>query len=545
MLNTVVKKTPDKVAFIFPVEKIHLTFAELQNQVTALGTGLLCFGLKRGDTLGIFSSSAPEYILVQFAAALIGVVLARFHIGLPNNMLKNAIIKSECVALVVGAKNDEVYKQLEEIVPDLKASDFKILQNNGKSKLQSIITNVAASQDKWKSIDDIMDIGRTNPEKGKRLLEETSKMLEFGDLYTIFYTSGSTGPLKGTLHTNVTNQNMYMVFADRYGWTNNDILLSACHSLSHIASEMSHIAPLILGMTSVILSPGTNIEDNVAVIQDERCTALFSTYPGLYKMLHYGNIDQYDCSSLRYILTGASTIPPDFIRKVSTIFQAKVLNAYGSSEAGLVSGRDIIASENEVIDKVGRPIGHTEVKIVNQNGGIVPINTLGELLVRSNFLFRSYINDEVKTRQVKSVDGWYKSGDTAKINCNGYITIVGRRQDIIIKGGQTMYYSSLVESLLSHPNVIAAYIVPVPDEELQEDFCACVSLIGNISLSADELKTYYSSNIGMSDYIPKYVIIFNDFPKTLVGKIDQKTLCLEAFRKLGLDEDWLMHGRQA
>ncbi|XP_002737926.1 medium-chain acyl-CoA ligase ACSF2, mitochondrial-like [Saccoglossus kowalevskii] len=545
LLDSVAKKTPEKEAYIFPVEKVRLTFEELQRQVCTLGTGLLSIGLKRGDTLGIISSCAPEYIMVQLAAAYIGVVLARFHVGLPNSLLKSALLKSECVALVVGANNDDVYNQLELILPDLKTSHAETLQTDEKSKLQRIITNVEASQGRWKSIYDIMNLCKKDSENGKQRLEETSKMVEFGDPYTIFYTSGSTGPLKGTLHSHMAIQNIYMMCADRYEWTNDDILLSACSSLSHATSEMSHIAPLILGMTSVILSPGAKIHDNVSVIQNEHCTVLFSTYPGLYNLLHHGKINEYDCSSLRYVMTSASTIPTDVIQKVSSIFQAKVLHTYGSSEALFVSGRDITADEKEIIDKVGRPFGHTEVKIVNEYGKIVPINTQGELLIRSNFLFRYYIHDEDKTKQVMSVDGWYTSGDLAKIDRNGYIKIAGRSQDVIMKGGKTMYYASLVESLLSHPNVKAAYIVPVPDEELQEDFCACVSLIGDTSISSDDLKDFYKANIGIPAYIPKYVMVFDDFPEMLTGKMDQKMLTLEVFTRLGLNKEWLVHGRKA
>ncbi|XP_002732860.1 medium-chain acyl-CoA ligase ACSF2, mitochondrial-like [Saccoglossus kowalevskii] len=543
MLDYVVQRTPDKEAYVFPLEKVRLTFAELKRQVDALGTKFICIGLRRGDILGILSSCAPDYILVQHAAAQIGVILARLNIGMPNSTLQTAILKSECVALLVGADDDNVHKQIMQIIPDLKTTASEILQVRDKSKLRLLFTNLAGSQDRWNSKDNT-NIGKIDPSNSKQLLEETSKCVEFGDLYTILYTSGSTGPIKGTLHSQASHQNLYMMCADRYGWTNDDVLLATCTSLSHGSSEMFLIAPLILGMTSVILSPGANIEDNVALIQHERCTALFATYPSLNNLLHHGNTNQYDCSSLRYIVTSAAAIPQDFIKKINKLFHAKVLNTYGSSEALFISGRDLIASENEVIDKVGRPFGHTEVKIVNENGGIVPINTLGELLVRSNFLFYSYINDEDKTRQVKSVDGWYRSGDIAKINNNGYITIVGRRQDIIMKGGQTMYYSSLVESLLSHPNVKAAYIVPVPDEELQEDFCACVSLIGDIPLSGHELKKFYSSNISMDIHVPKHVMVFDHFPKTSTGKIDPKSLSLEVFEKLSLDKDWLVHGRQ-
>ncbi|XP_002739634.1 medium-chain acyl-CoA ligase ACSF2, mitochondrial-like, partial [Saccoglossus kowalevskii] len=545
MLDSVVEKIPDKEAYVFPVEKIRLTFAELQRQVNALATGFINMGLKRGDTLGILSSRATEYVLVQLAAAQIGVILARFHIGLPHSMLENVILKSECVALVVGDNHDDVYNQLMKIIPDLKTTDSGLLPMTGKSKLQFIITKVAASGGRWKSIDDIMNKSNMDPEKDKKLLEETSKMVEFGDLYTIFYTSGSTGPLKGTLHSNEALQNIYMMCGDRYGWTKDDILLSACPSLSHVAADVAHTTPLVLGLTSVILSPGANIQDNVSVIHDERCSLLFATYPGLYNMLYSGNVEQYNCNSVRHILTGASIIPADFIQKISTIFQAKVLNTYASSEALAVSGIDPTDDGKGSFDNVGRPFSHTEVKIVDTNGKIVPINTLGDLFIRSNYVFRSYIHDEDKTKKVKSVNGWYKSGDIAKINSNGYITVVGRNQDIIMKGAQTMYYASLVESILSHPNVKAAYIVPVPDKELQEDFCACVSLNGNTVLSGDELRDFYVANIAMKDYIPKYVMVFNDFPKNATGKIDQIALSQEVFISLGLDTDWLVHGRKA
>nr|XP_002736537.1 PREDICTED: acyl-CoA synthetase family member 2, mitochondrial-like [Saccoglossus kowalevskii] len=541
MLDLFARKTPHKEAYIFPVEKIRLTFADLHRQVNALATGFLCVGLKRGDTLGILSSCAPEYILVQMAAATIGVILARFHIALPNDKLKNSMLKSECVALVIGTTDGDVYKRLEQIIPDLKKSGSGILQTK-ELKLQQIITNVSAAQGRWKSIDQIMKLGDVDPEGGQKLLEETRKMVEFGDLYTVFYTSGTTGPSKGTLHTYLANHNVYIMSADRFGWTTDDILLSANPSLSHCNSEIAHIVPVILGMTSVIISPGANVRDTMTAIQDERCTVLFSGYRSLYNLLHHDNIDQYDYSSLHSILTGGTTLAPDFIKNISTLFQARVLIIYGSSETLCTSGRYVTLKEKEVIDTVGRPLGHTEVKIVNENGRMVPFNTLGELLIRSNFIFRSYIQDEEKTKKAKSIDGWYKPGDIAKINSNGYITIVGKTEDVIVKGGNTMYYAILLDYILSHPNVKAACIVPVPDDEFQEDFCACVCLIEEAtSSSCDELKDFYIRNNDTYNCIPKHVMIFDDFPELPSGKIDQKSMSRDVFARLNLNEDWLEH----
>lgn len=246
-------------------------------------------------------------------------------------------------------------------------------------------------------------------------------------------------------------------------------------------------------------------------------------------MLTHLSKDNYNLSSWKEVLIGASPIPENLLKNLRENFGVAVFIIYGLTETTCMISMDV---ENKS-PSAGKLLENSEVKIIDKDGNIVPIKTIGEIAYRSPYVFLGYWGDKEKTDEILDSARWLHTGDSGYMDENGCIFVTGRIKDMIIRGGENIYPQEVEDFLLSHPNIKEVYVVGVPDSRLGEELCACVLLKNDQKLTEQEIQKFCSDKISYFK-IPRYILFFESFPKTESGKIQKYILRKECIDKLKL-----------
>ncbi|MGI2114440.1 AMP-binding protein [Shewanella frigidimarina] len=512
---------PDNLAVVVHHQQIRWNYREYQAKVDALATGLLALGIQPGDRVGIWSPNNIEWCLTQFATAKIGAIMVCINPAYRPEELEYSLSNVGCRAVICADKfkSSDYLQMLNELLPELSTSTAGKLTTLALPQLEFVIR---MGNDRTPGMLNFNDLLLEVNDETQHVLATIADSLDTHDSINIQFTSGTTGSPKGATlsHHNILN-NAYLV-ADAMGFTQADKLC--------IPVPLYHCFGMVLGSLSSIIHasaavyPGESFDPltTLQVVAQERCTALHGVPTMFIAELEHPQFNQFDLSSLRTGIMAGATCPEEVMRRVQELMYMKeVLIGYGQTECSPLNHITEIDSpiEKQVLT-VGRALPHTEVKIVNEFGNVVAIGQPGEVCSRGYCIMQGYWNDTVKTAATIDSAGWLHSGDIGQMDELGYVQIVGRIKDMIIRGGENIYPREIEEKLYSHKDVQDAAVFGVQSDKYGEEVCAWIKVRANADITEDDIRHFLTEKFAYFK-VPRYIKFVDQYPMTVTGKIQK------------------------
>ena len=527
ILDETAAKYPDNDALVY-VDGPRYTYREFKEIVEKVAKGLMAMGIKKGDHVAVWGYNVPEWVILQFATAKIGAVLITVNIYYKSAELEYLLKQSDAKALFLVEKFrdvnyvDTLYKVMPEIKEGKKSEKFPYFEYAvfmGDKKFPGLMT-----------FQEVIERGK---EVSDEELKEVQSTLDCHDVVNMQYTSGTTGFPKGVMltHYNIVN-NAYWV-GEYIGMTSNDRLCIPVPFFHCFGCVLGTLASVVHGVTMVpieIFDAGKVLE----AVDREKCTILYGVPTMFVRELNHPDFDKYDLSSLRTGIMAGAPCPMEVMKRVMTDMHAgEIAIAYGLTEASPVI---TMTKKDDPIEKrvetVGKPLPHIEVKIV-EPGTLkeVPRNTPGELVAKGYNIMKGYYKmPEATAKAIEN--GWLHSKDLAKMDEDGYVYILGRVDDMIIRGGENVYPREIEEFLYTHPKIKEVQVVGVPHPEYGEEVAAFIQLKEGENATEEEIKEFCKQNIARYK-VPKYIFFTSEWPMTASGKIQKYKLREIAKEKLG------------
>lgn len=524
----------DREALVVCHQNVRWTYAELQARVDALAANLLALGLARGDRIGIWSQNNSEWVLMQFATAKAGLILVNINPAYRKHELEYALNKVECRALVLAPtfKTSDYQRMILELAPEIGVSTPGALQAARLPELRWVISLGREAPTGMLSFGQLLE---TPTAQARAALDEVSRSLSPTDPINIQFTSGTTGAPKGATlsHRNILNNGYFAGRAMRL--SEQDRLCIPLPLYHCFGMVLGNLASITHGACMVQPAEAFEPEALLQAVQAERCTVLHGVPTMFIAMLDHPRFAEFDLHSLRTGIMAGAPCPVEVMQKViGRMHMEQVTIAYGMTETSPVSFQSACDDPVDIrVSTVGRIQPHIEAKVADPEGRTVPCGVEGELLVRGYSVMQGYWNDPEGTRRAIDNEGWMHSGDLGSIDAQGYCRILGRSKDMVIRGGENIYPREVEEFLYRHPKVLDVQCVGVPDARFGEELCACIVPQAGAELTAEEIRAFCKDQIAHYK-TPRYVVVVDNFPMTVTGKIQKYLLREHVCEKLGL-----------
>ncbi|SDE80131.1 AMP-binding protein [Pseudonocardia oroxyli] len=494
-LDRTVAADPDREAMVDVPSGRRWTYAQLRADVDALALGLHESGLTKGDRVGIWAPNMPEWTLLQYATAKLGVILVNINPAYRTHELE-FVLKQAGIATLVAASA-------------FKTSDYEAMIGEVRGNCPDLRSVVIIGSPEW----DALAAATGEPPRIE---------LSPDDPINIQYTSGTTGFPKGATlsHHNILN-NGYNVGA-LCGYTPEDRVCIPVPFYHCFGMVMGNLACTSNGCTMVIPGQGFDPLATLTAVAQERCTSLYGVPTMFIAELNHPDFESFDLSSLRTGIMAGSPCPVEVMKQVvARMGMEEVTICYGMTETSPVSmqtRRD--DSLEQRVSTVGRVHPHLEIKIVDPDTGLtVPRGEPGELCTRGYSVMLGYWNQPDKTAESIDAARWMHTGDLGIMDADGYVNITGRIKDMVIRGGENVYPREIEEFLYTHPDVVDAQVIGVPDVKYGEELCAWVILReGAPPLDAAGVKEFAAGKLAHYK-VPRYVLVVDEFPMTVTGKV--------------------------
>ena len=529
---------PDNDALIVRHQGIRLTYAELKQRVDEAARAFLAIGVKRGDRVGMWSPNCAQWTITQFATAKVGAILVNVNPAYRLHELEYAMNQSEAKFLVTADsfKSSNYSQMLYDLAPELKTCAEGELQSEKMPNLQGIINLSPEKLDGMWRWDDFVEMAE---KIDASQLNKIQAELQFDDPINIQYTSGTTGFPKGAAlsHHNILN-NGYFV-AESMNFTDQDRLVIPVPLYHCFGMVMGNLGCMTHGATMIYPDDGFEPKSVLEAVAEERATALYGVPTMFIAEMEHPDFDQYDVSTLRTGIMAGSICPAEVMKAVnSKLHMEEVQIAYGMTETSPVSTQTAADDAFEKrVTTVGRTQPHLETKLVDPaTGNIVPRGEVGELCTRGYSVMLKYWNNPEATAGSIDPAGWMHTEDLATMDEEGYIQIVGRIKDMVIRGGENVYPKEIEEFLYSHPFISDVQVTGVPDKKYGEELIAWVKLSpGAENVSDEDLRAFCKGKITHFK-IPRYFKFVDEFPMTVTGKIQKFKMREISIEELGLDD---------
>ncbi|MFI5285722.1 MAG: AMP-binding protein [Candidatus Dormibacteria bacterium] len=514
-LRRTVERHGESEALVVPHQRYRATYRQLWEQVSLVARGLLGRGVRCGDRIGIWSPNRFEWVVTQYATARIGAILVNINPAYRTTELAYALRQSGVSFMVLarGFRQADYVHMLSEVkgtCPELREA--------------------LVLEDGWASL---LRDGRDVSEDALAAVESR---LQFDDPINIQYTSGTTGFPKGATlsHHNILNNGFFV--GETVNYTPEDRVCIPVPFYHCFGMVLGNLACTTHGACIVVPGEAFDADAVLRVTEQERCTSLYGVPTMFIAELEHPGFEQYDLSRLRTGIMAGSPCPVEVMKKVQLRMNMRgVTICYGMTETSPVSTQSAL---DDPLDKrvgtVGRVHPHIEVKVIDaETSEVVPRGASGELCTRGYSVMLGYWNNDAATADAIDAAGWMHTGDLATIDDSGYVNIVGRIKDMIIRGGENIYPREIEEFLYAHPDVSDVQVIGVPSERYGEEVMAWVKPKEGVTLSAESLQAFCDGRIA-SNKIPRYWKFVDSFPMTVTGKV-QKYLMREAsVEELGL-----------
>ncbi len=516
----------DHDALVVRHQGVRWQYGELRERVHALAAGLLALGIRPGDRVAIWGPNSSEWVLVQYATARIGAIMVCINPAYRLYELEYALNKVECRAIITAEsfKSSHYLQMLQELAPELATAQPGGLCAQRLPHLETVIRMGAECTAGMFNFDGVCAMG--GPEACRRL-EELRSELRPDDPINIQFTSGTTGAPKGATLTHCNILNNGDLCGEAMALTGRDRVCIPVPLYHCFGMVIGNLACLTHGAAAVFPDAGFDPITTLKAVAEERCTALHGVPTMFIAELDHPRFGQFDLSSLRTGVMAGAPCPVEVMKRViGQMHMEHVLIAYGQTELSPVSHMTLPTdSLQRRTETVGRAVPWIEIRIIDAEGHVVPIGEKGEICTRGYSVMRGYWNDEERTREAIDPAGWMHSGDLGAMDAEGYVQVVGRIKDMIIRGGENIYPREVEEFLYTHPKIAEVQVFGVPDEKMGEEVCAWVQLQPGQSMTEQELKAFCRDRITHFK-IPRHVRFVTEYPMTVTGKI-QKFLMRE------------------
>ena len=513
-LAATVAEHGDREALVSCHQDIRWTYTEFARRVATLASGLAAAGLRPGDRVGLWSPNHAEWTLVQYATAHIGVILVNINPAYRTRELAYALDHSGCRWLIAA--------------PEFKTSNYRAMVDEIRRDVSALERTVFLWDDDWDRLcadDSCID-----------LADSIGAGLSATDPINIQYTSGTTGFPKGATltHRSILNNGHQVTGLQQLG--PGDRLCIPVPFYHCFGMVMGNLGCTSRGATMVI--PGDAFEPSAVLraVQDERCTSLYGVPTMFIAEMALDDFDSYDLSSLRTGVMAGSLCPIEVMRGcIDTMHMVDVGICYGMTETSPVSTQTLPGDTIEHrTESVGVAHPHVEIRVCDPaSGETVDRGRTGEFCTRGYSVMLGYWNDGARTAAAIDADGWMHTGDLAVMAEDGYVDIVGRIKDMVIRGGENIYPREIEEFLYTHPDIEDVQVIGVPDERFGEELVAWIRPIAGATITTDDIKRFCDGRIAHFK-IPRYVKTVAEFPMTVTGKIRKVEMREASIDELGL-----------
>ncbi len=514
VLDEAASRWPDRDALVVTDQDVRWSWKELRERARALATGLLATGLNPGDRIGMLAPNRAEWLVAQFGSAYAGLILVNINPAYRQSELEYALNKVGCRGLITETrfKSSDYIGMLQALAPELATASCGDLHAERLPALRTVIQLGSENIPGMFSLEQVS--GRLDEESLQRL-EAIEQQLDFDAPVNIQFTSGTTGAPKAATLTHHNMINNTRMSAAILKFTEKDRLC--------IPVPMYHCFGMVLGTLlcattgAAIVFPGAafEAESTLQAIEAEACTALHGVPTMFIAMLDDPGFEQYDLSSLRTGIMAGAPCPVELMREViDDMHMSEITIGYGMTETGPLSTQTMPDDPIELrVGTVGRTLANTEIKIVDEDGRIVALDQPGELCVRGYNVMLGYWDDGKQ-------DSWMHTGDIATMDEAGYVRIVGRSKDMLIRGGENVYPREIEDFLYTNPKVDQVEVVGVPDTKFGEEIAACIKLGEGQRATVEEIQEFCRGQLSYFK-IPRYVFFVEEFPMTVTGKVQK------------------------
>ncbi|MBS0609787.1 MAG: AMP-binding protein, partial [Proteobacteria bacterium] len=515
------RRQPDRDALVSRHQGLRYTYASLHQAARQLASALLGLGLEPGDRIGIWSHNNAEWVLMQLATAQVGLILVNINPAYRTAEVEYAVNKVGCKALVTMPqfKTSDYLGMLRELAPELALCLPGMLASKRLPTLRSVVwIDVAGQGDEQPGMLRFSEL-MARGDAGDARIDTIAAGLKNTDPINIQFTSGTTGFPKGAT---LTHRNIL----------NNGFFIGECMRLAPadrlcIPVPLYHCFGMVLGNLACITHGSTIVYPNdgfdpltvLETVQDEKCTGLHGVPTMFIAELDHPRFAEFDLSSLRTGIMAGSPCPIEVMKRVQAdMHMSEVTIAYGMTETSPVSCQsDADTPLEKRVSTVGRVQPHLEVQIIDpESGAVVARGERGELCTRGYSVMHGYWGDVEKTREAIDLDGWMHTGDLATMDDEGYVNIVGRIKDMVIRGGENLYPREIEEFLYRHPQVQEVQVVGVPDEKYGEELCAWIIAKPGTNPTEDDIRAFCKGQIAHYK-VPRYIRFVTGFPMTVTG----------------------------
>ena len=518
-LTRTVMRVPDAEALVDVPSGRRWTYAQLDADVTALALGLLAGGIQAGDRIGIWSPNCPEWTLLQYATAKVGALLVNVNPAYRSHELAYVLEQSGMRMLVSAAAH--------------KTSDYRAMIDEVAPQCHDLSQVVYIGEPTW---DDLISAGSATSSKQ---LAARMATLSADDAINIQYTSGTSGFPKGATlsHHNILNNGFFV--GELVGYSEHDRICLPVPFYHCFGMVMGSLAAVSHGACAVIPSPSFDPAATLKAVEQERCTSLYGVPTMFIAELGLPGFASYDLTSLRTGIMAGSPCPVEVMKRVvDEMHMSQVAISYGMTETSPVS--TMTRMDDDLARRtgtVGRVMPHLEVKVVDPiTGRTVARGEPGELCTRGYSVMLGYWEQPDKTAEAIDAARWMHTGDLATMDEDGYLSIVGRIKDMVIRGGENVYPREIEEFLYTHPDIADVQVIGVPDPKYGEELMAWVVMrAGAGPLTAADIRAFCGGRLAHYK-VPRYVHVVDGFPMTVTGKIRKMEMRADAVKILGLGE---------
>ena len=530
---------PERDALVVVPEGVRLRWGAFLEQVDRVARGLMAMGVGKGHRVAIWATNRSQWVLTQFATARIGAIMVNINPGYGSRELHYALEQSETQTLITigGFRSANYLEMIAEICPEAAGAGPKNWRSESLPHLGNLILagdgQPLAGMGSW---DELVAGGQAVVSAGTA--GKSGASLSPNDPINIQYTSGTTGYPKGAVltHHNIVN-NAYLV-GQRMELTCRDRVCIPVPFYHCFGMVLGNMACAVHGAAMVIPDEAFDPWTTLQTIEEEECTAVYGVPTMFIRELEHPEFSQVDLRSLRTGIMAGSPCPIEVMKQVVEKMHCREMTiAYGLTESSPVITQTGVSDPLRTrVTTVGRPLPHTEVKIIAPGSGeVVPRGNPGELCTRGYLVMSGYYRNPRATREAIDSEGWLHTGDLATLDEEDYCRITGRVKDMIIRGGENIYPREIEEFLYTHPAVSDVQVVGVPDLRMGEEVLAWIRLKEKGMATALDIKDFCRGKI--SKYkIPRYIKFVDSYPMTITGKIQKYKIREIAIRELGLGE---------
>jgi fatty-acyl-CoA synthase len=541
LLDAQAARRPDKEALVYNYPEVgifqRLTYRQLRDEANVIAKGLIALGVKPEDKVAVLATNVPEWVVLEMALPKAGAILITVNTNYQRAELEYLLRQADVHTLILIAQHrgNSYVKSLRQLMPELDAIRDPATEEIRSANFPFFRRAILIGPEREPGILPyacLTDIGASLTDRD---LAERQSHVRTYDVSQIQFTSGTTGAPKGAMITHHGSLNNARFVAWRARLTSDDRYLSPMPLFHTAGNVVDQLSMLVCGGT-VIKAIEFNPAKMLELIQRERATVMNAVPTMIIAMLQEPRFlaGEFDVSSLKQVITGGTSIPVPLMMQMKANWGADPTIVLGMTEASPIITQTL---PDDTFEKrsatTGIPLPHTEVKVVDGEGNIVPVGASGEILIRGYNVTKGYYGMPEQTAKGIDGDGWLHSGDLASIDAEGYVRIVGRLKDMFIRGGENIYPAEVEVFLLRHPKIRQAEVVGVPDAYMGEEGAAFVMLRDGIQMAEDEIKDYCRANLSRHK-LPKYFRFMTEYPLTPSGKVKKFELRERLIKELGL-----------